>query len=576
MRTGLIILLITLKLTANAQTPTWQWARSGKSVNNSIQGEEGCAVATDIFGNVYITGNFTDSAITFGAYTLINSVEGKGEIFVTKYDAAGNVLWAKSGIGTDDDDGLGIVADASGNVYVTGYFSSPAITFGSYTLSNAGVNNIFLVKYDPSGNVLWAKSAGGTSADDAFSVSLCQNSSGTKVYVAGLFQSSVCHFDSFSLLNTGIASGGGDAFLVQYDASGNVLWARGGGGTTGTTSAFGVSADISGHISITGVFGSFPVIFGSHILNPIGNHNIFIVRYDASGNILWAKAAGSTNDMISYSIASDACGNAYVTGSFSGSSASLGSYTLINGAEATNTFIAKYDSSGIVQWAKCPSGGAGDYEGYSVATDISGNAYVSGTLSGSGGGADSLIFDSYTLYFGNADPMFIAKYDPAGNTVYALALASGGDDYNGIATDISCNVYVGGDFIPNPFVIGSDTLIRSGGENVFVAKLNGNCSGNQRCTPCEGVIEFPNIFTPNDDGSNDNFIPIKYKEIITGTLKIYNRWGEEVYYTDNLMQGWNGYYKNNVCSDGTYFWIAEYTACTNETKRSKGFLTLLK
>ncbi len=88
-------------------------------------------------------------------------------MFVVKYDASGNVVWAKSAGGTSNDIGNGIAVDASGNSYVTGYFVSPTITFSTTTLTNAssGTSDMFVVKYDASGNVVWARSAGGTNYD---------------------------------------------------------------------------------------------------------------------------------------------------------------------------------------------------------------------------------------------------------------------------------------------------------------------------------------------------------------------------------------------------------------------------
>src|ERR1043166_8324856 len=88
---------------------------------------------------------------------------------------AQSYLWAKSAGGNYDDYGYSIIADASGNIIVTGSFRSPFIIFGTDTLTNAGSLNIFIVKYDGSGNVLWAKSAGGTLDDWGNSVTADAN-----------------------------------------------------------------------------------------------------------------------------------------------------------------------------------------------------------------------------------------------------------------------------------------------------------------------------------------------------------------------------------------------------------------
>lgn len=193
----LSLIFVIAILNSNAQSPNWQWAKNagGASLDYAY------SVATDVNGNTYVAGGFQSSSITFGTATLANAGGGSvSDMFIVKYDATGNVLWAKSAGGTSADDAYSIITDASGNVYVVGYFQSSSITFGSTTLTNAGAYDMFIVKYDASGNVLWAKSAGGTNHDAANSV--ITDASGN-VYVAGYFQSSSITFGSATLTNVG-------------------------------------------------------------------------------------------------------------------------------------------------------------------------------------------------------------------------------------------------------------------------------------------------------------------------------------------------------------------------------------
>lgn len=116
--------------------------------------------------------------------------------------------------------------------------------------------------------------------------------------------------------------------------------------------------------------------------------------------------------------------------------------------------------------------------------------------------------------------------------------------------------------------------------NYWLKASIGNCNKTDTISvlisECRNEIELPNIFTPNNDGTNDNFIPIKYNGISKANLNIYNRWGEKLFYTDNLLLGWNGNYNENICSERTYFWVVQYTTITNESKNLKGFVTLEK
>jgi len=179
--------------------------------------EIGQSIAVDRSGNSYLTGVFDSPSITFGSYTLMNT--GSSDIYVVKYDTYGNVLWAASAAGLDLDAPRSIAVDASGNAYITGNFYSPTLTFGSYTLTNSGVH-LFLAKFDSNGNVAWAKSAGGTAAEYATSVAV--DSFGNP-YLTGYADNSIITFDTINLVNTGV-------FIVKYDFNGNALWAHTAGG----------------------------------------------------------------------------------------------------------------------------------------------------------------------------------------------------------------------------------------------------------------------------------------------------------------------------------------------------------
>jgi hypothetical protein len=115
------------------------WAKSAGGITagpNTGDWAEG--ISTDASGNIVVTGKFSSPTITFGTITLTNTDSfALGDVFVVKYDPSGNVLWGKSVGGTGDDLGYGISTDASGNLVVTGHFSSPTITFGATILTNS-------------------------------------------------------------------------------------------------------------------------------------------------------------------------------------------------------------------------------------------------------------------------------------------------------------------------------------------------------------------------------------------------------------------------------------------------------
>jgi hypothetical protein len=433
--------------------------------------DKGNSVTTDASGNVYVTGQFVSPTITFGTTTLANA-GSNGDMFIVKYNAAGTVLWAKRAGGTGPDEGSSISTDASGNIYVTGYFISPTITFGTTTLSNVGYMDIFIAKYDAAGNVLWAKSAGDNGDDWGLSVST--DASGN-VYVTGYTNSATITFGTTILPSAG---GNGDIFIAKYDAAGTVLWAKRAGGTDndGGTS---VTTDASGNVYVTGRFASPNITFGTTTLTndagvSSGYFDIFIAKYDAAGAVLWAKSAGGTNIDFCYGVTTDAIGNVYVTGYFESATLNFGTTTITNAGNVgyADMFIAKYDAAGTVLWAK-RAGGTDDDLGYSVSTDASGDVYVMGSFYSS-----TITFGTTILTNANAGgaDIFIAKYDAAGTLLWAkLAGGTSGDEGSSIATDASGNVYVTGYFVSPTITFGSTTLNNTGNvgyADMFIAKYS--------------------------------------------------------------------------------------------------------
>jgi len=465
------VLFLFLVLHISAQTPNWIWGKNS-GTTNLHENATGSGIATDVSGNVFVTGFFDSTSITFGAFTL-NSI-GPNDIFLAKYDASGNLLWAKSAGGTGDDVAYGVTTDPAGNSYITGYFKSPTITFGTTTLVNSGgaiPGDVFLAKYDPSGNVLWAKNAIGIGDDTGYGVAT--DATGN-VFVTGFFASPTITFGTTSLTN--VSPGSADAFLAKYDTNGNLLWAKSAGGTNGDI-GHGVATDAAGNVFITGYFEIPSITFGTITLTNTGLLNagdVFIVKYDASGNVLWAKSAGGPQGDQGAGVAADASGNVFVTGWFESLNITFGTTNLPNAAAwDVSFFLAKYDASGNALWAKGVSGATND-DGWSVATDGSGNAFVTG-----GFNCPSITLGTTTLAMppGGNNPLFIAKYDPSGTVLCASALTSGGSYKNAVATDAFGNAYTTGGSFVNPLVVGTTTLPLTGMEDVFVAKYS--CCANE-------------------------------------------------------------------------------------------------
>ncbi len=171
-----------------------------------IDFDEGKGVATDVSGNIIVTGWFTGTA-TFGDSTL-SSVVGSRDIFITKINSDGNFLWAKKAGGWDVDEGKSISTDGSDNIIVTGRFEGTA-TFGDTTnLTSAGGRDIFIAKYNGDGNFLWVTQAGGIGLAEGFGIST--DGSGNSI-VTGRFEGTATFGDS----TLGSSLGSRDIFIAK-------------------------------------------------------------------------------------------------------------------------------------------------------------------------------------------------------------------------------------------------------------------------------------------------------------------------------------------------------------------------
>ncbi len=420
------ILIALVSINVFGQAPNWEWAKgAGGTVD-----DKGSRVATDPLGNVYIVGQFMSPTIVFGGTTLTNAGGngGTSDIFIAKYDSTGTVLWAKRAGGTSLDAATSLAIDALGNVYVTGTFSSPILAFGANTLINAGNQDILLLKYDATGTELWADCAGG-GADDV--ASYVTTDALGNIYVTGYFISPFFIVDPIDTL-TNTSNGYQDTYLVKYDSMGNVLWAK---SAVGPETANSIAISSTGDIYVTGRAGNTSLVFDTVNLTTTGTA-MYVVKFNSVGNVLWAKSNDGTASMEGFSVAVDVNGSVYVTGSWSAAALTFDTITL-NFSGMFDIFIVKYDSMGNVLWART-EGGNGNEGSSTVVTDAANNIYVTGgfgfassivfgttTLVDSGG------YDLFVLKYDSSGNMLWAKSaggsgDEGGNS---LAISSGGDIY---------------------------------------------------------------------------------------------------------------------------------------------------
>lgn len=346
-------------------TGTVLWA------NQSTSGfATGISVAADAMGNSYVTGYFDGANIAFGGTTLTNVGTASSDVFTVKYDPMGNVLWAASAGSADTDVGQDIAADNSGNCYVTGQYKGTSITFGGTTLINPSPASdaIFIVKYDATGNVVWAKS-GGSGYGTGVGVDINDN-----LYTTGIYFGASISFDTV----TASGGGGGDMYVVKHNTNGNALWVRSTNGSA-FEGGFSLTADEDGNSYIAGAFGSTDLVIGTDTLSTSGNNDAFWAKYDANGNALWAKSGGGSGYDVGTDIAPDPAGNYFVVGNFTSDSMTFENTTIVNDTTngSQDVFIVKYDANENIEWVTNAGGLGGEYA-FGMAADRIGNIYTTG------------------------------------------------------------------------------------------------------------------------------------------------------------------------------------------------------
>jgi len=322
--------------------------------------DEARSVAVDGKGNVYVAG-FTLGAFPGQAY--LGEVET--DAFVRKYDGSGNEIWTKQ-FGTSDwDDAQGVAADDEGNVYVAGF------TLGALPgQASLGGSSPFVRKYDIAGNELWTRQFGSGHA-----IGVAVDASGN-VYVAGYGE----------VLPGQTSLDGWSAFVRKYDGSGNEIWTREAG-------AGGVAVDVSGNVYVAGgTQGALPGQSSS------GGLDVFVRKYDSSGNELWTKQFGTSARDEADDVAVDGLGNVYVAGRTDGA------FPGQTFSGVIDAFVRKYDSSGNEIWTKQFGSSARDDAG-GVAVNGEGDVYVAGlTLGAFPEQMSSGDADVYLIKFGKLAP----------------------------------------------------------------------------------------------------------------------------------------------------------------------------
>ncbi len=361
-----------------------------------------------------------------------------------------NWQWAKGAGSAGFDYGRNIAIDTLGNVYTTGYYEG-TVDFDPgaaiFNLTAVGGSDLFLLKLDPAGNFIWAKSIGGLANEFDSKIAFDDMAN---VYLTGSYFATVDFNPGAPTFNL-TPAGDYDGFILKLDSSGNFIWAMSIGGID-TDQSYAITIDENNNIFTCGYFSAtvdFDPGVGVFNLTAIGTGDAYISKLDPAGSFIWAKAMGGVaGSAYATALTTDDSGNTYYLASFEGTidgDPGVSSFNLTATVGATDLFISKLDSAGNFVWAKGLIGYAA-IDGTSIALDAAQNIYFSGYFLGTfdlNPGTATVIVNS----FDGEEDVFVSKLDNSGNYLWGKTFGGMGTDLSrGLALDNAANVYITGTF----------------------------------------------------------------------------------------------------------------------------------
>lgn len=461
--------------------------------------------------------------------------------------------WAKgirSPYPYDNDRGMGVDVDESGNLYVTGRYGNTldfgnGITLTPINTANT-TNDVFIAKYNSAGTCQWALRAGGSDHDVGYDIAYDVNGF---LYITGIY-SGTATFGSSSITSTG----GYEVFVAKYSTAGVFQWVKS-AGSTSTDYGIKVASDYNGNCFIMGEFYTTMDFGGGVTAVSYGSTDVFIAKYNSTGNILWARHGGSINHEEGSSLCVDNAGSAYITGTYHNIAATFGTFTLptVSGndvylvkynsagtevlvknpgttagvrdayvtADTPDNYylqtigsVSKYNSSGVVQWTRSCTGAAG-LTGIKI--NKQGQIVACGLFSG------TATFGSFSLTSSGGWDAYIAEYDICGNEIWATKC---GGTQRDVPYDVSIDdngyAYAIGEY-QNTAAFGSFNLTSLGGNDAFITKIGSN-QPNVTVTPnLTGYNTLASAFNAINSGVHGSaaisvFINNNTYETVTPTL----------------------------------------------------------
>lgn len=373
-------------------------------------------------GSTYVCGLF-EGEISIGAAGKFASA-GKADAYLVKLDPTGKIVWAKTW-GAKRDDVATEVAVRGDSVVVVGQFLDE-IKIGDFTKKSAGSEDMFVAAFDTKGEPQWLWTAGGIDSDGLNSIAAAPDGGWV---LGGSFT------DSFDIQGIHLKSKGRtDAVLIKMKATGDTEWVKTFGGRYEDT-ILHVAADGNNNIIVQGHLRDVSDWGGKPLTAAGGSDNdIVLAKYDANGDHVWSHNYGNAFNDVAGGVAVDPSGAIVMTGSFD-KTVTFGEGDVPHQAIGeSDIYVARYSPDGKLLWART-YGGEREDQGFGIAVDKAGNAVSTGLFQ------DAVMFGKEVLHSNTPNKdVFVIKHDPNGNLLWvktfgdhdhdhgrAVAIGDGGD-----------------------------------------------------------------------------------------------------------------------------------------------------
>lgn len=479
---SLLFQLLLLFILSGAYEPLHAQSIKWATKATSSQQDYVRGMTVDNSGNYYTIGKFSGTLnFDSAGFSKTLTSAGQSDIYLARFDCSRNLVWSNRIGGTSAEGGafntMAVKYDNKGNLYIIGTFAGtatfPTKSGSPQTLTSAGSNDIFFAKYDTLGVLQWTVKIGGTGTDEGTNIVIDRSGN---IIICGSFSGTATWGATSGSTPTTTSGGTSDACFAKYTPNGQPIWVKT-AGSPGEEIVTSLAVDKQNSIYSIGNFaccsGGTATFGTKSISNQAGSWGAFIAKMDSNGYWVWVNGMGGTPAEAGSSCAVDDYGNVFVSGHFDGnstlSSSAPGSAISLTTLGSFDIFLAKYDTAGVLGWAK-RFGGPGSEANRDLLLSKRGNIILTGEFSNT---AD---FGGTSLISSGSTDIYIAEYTQSGNLVQCVKGGGAGTDIaQNISMDLKGALYVGGSYTA-PATFGSTTLTGLGAEESFVVRLSADSS----------------------------------------------------------------------------------------------------